>query len=84
MAGKLAECPDCRRLVSLTATACPNCGRAFKEGDLKSSEAKGVGPGCIIVIVLFVLFLILAASNSVSERQLNRSREQFIQRESSR
>lgn len=67
---KLAPCPDCKRMISLSASTCPNCGRPIKEGELVSpvpSEPKPMTAGqwgCFILIALVVLFIIISALNA--------------------
>ena len=59
---KLAPCPDCKRRISLAATACPGCGRAIMPGDLKPIEIQTEPPSTawpiVIVILLFILLFV--------------------------
>lgn len=65
----LAPCPDCKKMVSVAATTCPNCGRVFKEGEreahrkefeakIEEDKRRSVVIGVIVVVVLLILFLI--------------------------
>lgn len=76
---KLAPCPDCKRMISLTAAACPHCGRAIKEGDLTPIpvDAKPMSKVTIIIIsvvVLLVMMLLLNGMEQVKEDERNRQR----------
>jgi hypothetical protein len=65
----IGPCPDCKKMISVEATTCPNCGRVFKEGERaeqqKAFEAKVAADSkrslviaLVVAAVLLVLFLI--------------------------
>ena len=62
----LAPCPDCKHLVSLYATSCPNCGRPLKplkemtdiddnEPIQRQPEKSGSGCGTFVAVVFGIL-----------------------------
>ena len=81
-----APCPDCQKMISVTATACPKCGRVFKEGERaahqKAFEAKVAADSKrsliiagVVAIVLLILFLIGNSARVTDEdrmRQMQR------------
>ena len=64
----LAPCPDCKKMISLAASACPNCGRPVTAEELskqpqpRPSEAGQWG--CIIVLIIIILLIIIGALNA--------------------
>ena len=74
---KLAPCPACKKMLSLTATVCPNCGRTMKEGDLIAPETPPMPLWWIVAAILIVIFIFIAAEKG---KEINDSRERQIQR----
>lgn len=77
MMSNLVPCPDCKTMVSPAAASCPKCGRVFKAGDLVPIQSKPLSLGCIIMIVIIVLWIIIAgikASNEMKEDERIRQR----------
>jgi hypothetical protein len=61
---KLGLCPDCKAVVSRSASSCPKCGRPISEADLlelpKTSTA-GCQWGCVIVVLIIILIMVIGA-----------------------
>lgn len=61
----LIICPECKRQISDTADACPNCGfkltpaviTAVKEKQKKAAKSAGIG--CLTVVLVFFLIIFL-------------------------
>ena len=89
---KLAPCPDCKRMISLAATTCPNCGRPIQPGDLKSAEptpeeieerSRRSQRNLVIVVVLLALMTLLCVNANRKEnidREFQRTLEWERQR----
>jgi hypothetical protein len=66
----LITCPECKKKVSDTAAACPNCG--FQLTPAKVSEIKGkeqqaqktAGIGCLVVIAIFFILYLIGSFSS--------------------
>lgn len=62
---KLGLCPDCKAVVSHSASSCPKCGRPVGETDLlelpKSSQTLQWGCG-VVLLIIFLIYLIGAMS----------------------
>jgi len=80
---KLAPCPDCKRIISRSATACPNCGRPIAASDFPPPHERERFPiGTIIlaaIVVLIIMMLALNAPTGISDddrmRQLKKAEE---------
>jgi uncharacterized paraquat-inducible protein A len=69
---KLAPCPDCKRMISLAAATCPQCGRAFKAGDLVPIQPEPLSTRSIIwmiVVSIIILYLVIMGIKGVNELQ---------------
>ena len=67
----LAKCKECGREVAKSAPACPNCG--VKDPG-KTGIRVSTGGGCLIIIVLFILFgLYVSGSPDFQESQIRTS-----------
>ena len=83
----IAPCPDCKKMISVAAATCPNCGRVFKEGERathqKEFEAKvaadskrSVVIAVVVAVVLLILFLI-GNSSRITEADRTRQLEKM-------
>ena len=62
---KLAPCPDCKRVISRSAIACPNCGRPITASDFPPPpEAQRFPIGTIILAAIIVLIILMLAVNA--------------------
>lgn len=85
MMSKLGLCPDCKTTVSVSATACPKCGRPLKEGDVTAPEEKPMPQGCFILIVILLLLAILLGINASKEMENDKHiRERILDTERKR
>ena len=55
----LISCPECKNEISSQAEACPKCGYSLQKKSEKKSSM-GCGTGCLIVIILFVIYIVFA------------------------
>ncbi len=62
----LAPCPDCKKMISVAAITCPNCGRVFNEGERTAQkeafEAKVASDSkrsLVIALIVAALLVIL-------------------------
>lgn len=82
----LAPCPDCKTMISRSATACPKCGRPITPADLPPPpKREGFPVGTVIVaaiVVIIILLLAMKASNDKQEDQ--RIRERILDTERKR
>jgi predicted amidophosphoribosyltransferase len=84
---KLAPCPDCKRMISLTATTCPTCGRTIKEGDLVPVpiDAKPMSKVTIFIIAVVILLIMMMLLNGMEQlKEDERNRERILQMEQRR
>lgn len=78
---RLAPCPDCRKMISLAATACPHCGRPITEGELAPPTPKPMSRGCtILMIIAAVLVVILLLKAMETGSKIREDDERLRQR----
>jgi hypothetical protein len=59
--GKRGRCPTCKRLISLSAPSCPNCGQVLSSEIWERSEQKRIrrGRGILLLVGATLLVLVL-------------------------
>jgi DNA-directed RNA polymerase subunit RPC12/RpoP len=80
----LIKCPECKKEISDTTQACPNCGYDLKASKRKLDQAKaakGCGQGCGIgCLVIFVIAVIIALTTGPTrnEKPIRQGNEKTI------
>ena len=70
----LILCPECKKQISETSSACPSCGYDFKAAKTKLEQAqaaKGCGIGCLVIVVIAVVMSLFSSdkdSTSTGDR----------------
>lgn len=70
----LILCPECKKQISETSSACPSCGYDFKAAKTKLEQAqaaKGCGIGCLVIVVIAVVMSLFSGdkdSKSTEDR----------------
>ena len=80
----IAPCPDCKKMISVTATVCPKCGHVFKEGERtaqqKEFEAKVTADSkrsliFALIGAVIVLILVLVSTSIMENEEKARTRQ---------
>ena len=90
----LAPCPDCKMIISLSAAACPNCGRPINAGDLIpvpihpmpiAKRPKPISKVTIFIIFIVVLIIMVALLNGMEQlKEDERNRQRILEMEQRR
>ncbi len=58
---KLGLCPDCKAVISRSASSCPKCGRPVSEGDLLDvpDHSASFQRGCLVIGLIIIFIVVL-------------------------
>lgn len=77
----LTTCPECKKEISDTAAACPNCGYDLKASKTKSEEAKasktvakGCGTGCLVIVLIAIGFTLVTTLTTRNTPTVHRAK----------